>query len=174
MASMIVGVLAAVIFSLTLSAGSVESSDRAMLISADVEPQVAAAPPPPEDADGDGVSDLDPLAHQTQVQQQQIQEQQDQTNAILEEVNALRGALIEKRFERLDRLAKRRGWHRNRRIPKEGRRYWDEYQEWKYLKENLEEVKKPKLEKPKKAPSSVAAKPMKASKKQYKPDWLME
>lgn len=184
---MAVGVVGVVVFFLSFSAGSVENSDRAMLISADVEPPsgVAMTAPPADnsDADGDGVGELAPLVRQTQVQQQQIQEQRQLTNDLLEEVNAMRGLLIEKRFESLDKLAKRRGWHRNRRIPKKGNRWWEEYREWDFLKDNLEEVKKPpepepkpKLEKLKKSlkKTKAAAKPIQAAKKQYKPDWLVE
>lgn len=110
-----------------------------------------------------------------------MQVQQQQTEAMLDQVNELRITLIEKRFERLDKLAKKRGWDRNRRIPKDGRRYWDDYQEWSYLKANLEDLKKPESPKPEvleleklKKQKKAAPKPIQAAQRQYKPDWLLE
>jgi len=180
MTSLILGMTAGVVFFLNLSVGSMEKSEPVMALMSDSEPSdgVAMVAPPPADnadadADSDGVSELAPLMKQAQVQHQQIQEQKQLTDDLLDEVNALRGALIEKRFQSLDKLARRRGWTRNRRIPKEGRRYWDEYREWLFLKENLEDVKNPFKPKLKKRPKS-AAKPIQVSKKQYRPDWLME
>jgi len=137
---------------------------------------------PPADADevGDGASsEIKTLVQQTMKQQDRMQDQQQQTETMLDEVNELRVLLIEKRFRRLDKLAKRKGWDRNRRIPKEGRRHWDEYQEWVYLKANLEDLKKPDPPKPetpvlKKLQKGAAPKPIKAAKKEYKPDWIME
>ena len=176
---MILGVLAVVVFFISHAAGSAEKYEPSMMAAAEVEPSVemtgVGAPIDFDegsfDSDGDGVSPkVKDMVHQAQVQQVQIQEQKQLTDDLLDEVNALRGALIEKRFKSLDQKARRRGWHRNRRIPKEGSRHWDEYQEWMFLKENREEVKKPKLKKRPKA----AAKPIQASQKHYKPDWLME
>lgn len=132
---------------LSLGCLEVQPPQEAPVVSS-AEPVAAAAveeslPAPLADASPPSVPVQAPavVQQQVQVQQQLIGEQVEQAQELTATTTEVRWILIEKRFARLDKEARERGW--GQKPPPEDSAEGERYREWRYIAENQSKLREP-------------------------------